>query len=256
MSFDLLAPHYRWMEWLLAGRKLQRCRTAFLPGIPPPRYALLLGEGNGRFLVELLRHHPRVRVVCVDASARMLECTRSRLRAAELAHAPVEFFHADILEQLPPHKSFDLIVSHFFLDCLRPEQLAQLVPRIASACSEEARWLIADFCEPPGRAARWRARVILRMMYWFFRWVTGLPATNVTPPDPYLERHGFQLCERRRTEWGLLHTDLWRRGEQTVKGRGLHAASTHDSEQVPNLHTAHPLSRRTAGLRPRSNFAG
>ncbi|HXC98086.1 MAG TPA: hypothetical protein VN048_02010, partial [Verrucomicrobiae bacterium] len=36
-DFDLLAPHYRWMEWLLAGPKLHRCRTAFLPAIPPPR---------------------------------------------------------------------------------------------------------------------------------------------------------------------------------------------------------------------------
>ena len=29
-SFDLLAPHYRWMEFVLAGRKLQECRTVFL----------------------------------------------------------------------------------------------------------------------------------------------------------------------------------------------------------------------------------
>src|SRR5439155_22241467 len=34
MSFDTLAPHYRWMEFILAGKKLQRCRTAFLDEIP------------------------------------------------------------------------------------------------------------------------------------------------------------------------------------------------------------------------------
>src|SRR5687768_4095337 len=84
MSFDRLAPHYRWLEWILAGPKLQRCRTAFLPVITPPRHALLIGEGNGRFLVELLRAHPCVRVLCVDASARMLECARARLHAHQL----------------------------------------------------------------------------------------------------------------------------------------------------------------------------
>jgi len=36
-NFDFLAAHYRWMEWVLAGRKLQRCREAFLGSIPPPR---------------------------------------------------------------------------------------------------------------------------------------------------------------------------------------------------------------------------
>ena len=54
MSFDHLAPHYRWMEWLLAGSKPQRCRTTFLDTLPTARHALLLGEGNGRFLREFL----------------------------------------------------------------------------------------------------------------------------------------------------------------------------------------------------------
>src|SRR5947207_3033135 len=52
MSFDLLAPHYRWMEFLLAGEKLHRGRTAFLDLIPPPEKILLAGEGHGRCLVE------------------------------------------------------------------------------------------------------------------------------------------------------------------------------------------------------------
>src|ERR1041385_77794 len=55
MSFDALAPHYLWMEWLLAGRKLQRCRTAFLDEARAARDILLLGEGNGRFLQALLQ---------------------------------------------------------------------------------------------------------------------------------------------------------------------------------------------------------
>src|SRR5215207_7803568 len=169
MTFDRLAPHYRWMEWILAGSKLQRCRTAFLPHIRPPRHALLLGEGNGRFLVELLRAHPRGRVLCVDASAPMLESARARLRPHRLSDDRVEFLHADLLKWPAPTESFDLLVSHFFLDCLRPEQLAQLVPRLAMACSPDARWLLADFCEPPAGAAKWRARFILRAMYLFFR---------------------------------------------------------------------------------------
>ena len=46
MSFDLLAPHYRWMEFILAGEKLQRCRTAFLDELPAARNILLVGEEN------------------------------------------------------------------------------------------------------------------------------------------------------------------------------------------------------------------
>ena len=91
MSFDRLARHYRWMECVLAGSKLQRCRTAFIDNVSAARRALLLGEGNGRFLVELFRARPDIHVTCVDASAAMLARARARLRALALERDNVEF---------------------------------------------------------------------------------------------------------------------------------------------------------------------
>jgi hypothetical protein len=84
-NFDILAPHYRWMEWILAGGKLQRCRAAFLDSIPPPRNALLIGEGNGRFLAALRGAYPEVRCLCVDASEPMLRQARAGLQASGIA---------------------------------------------------------------------------------------------------------------------------------------------------------------------------
>lgn len=211
MSFDRLAQHYRWMEWLLAGGKLQRCRTAFIGEIPVPRDVLMMGEGNGRCLVEFRRAFPAARFMCVDASARMLECARARVRKAGLSDAAIEFIHEDALGWQPPPARFDLVVSHFFLDCFAVDQLATLVPRIAAAATPDVRWLLADFCEPPSGFARWRARWILRAMYFFFRRVTRLDASHLIPPDAFLQRSGFTLCERRLSDWGLLHSDVWLR---------------------------------------------
>ena len=210
MSFDLLAPHYRWMEAVLAGGKLQRCRTAFIEEVKDTRHALIVGEGNGRFLSALLRVNPSVRVLCVDGSARMLECARARLHQQGLSTCNVEFVHADVTKWSPPRAGFDLIVTHFFLDCFRPEQLGEIVAQISRAAAPSARWLIADFSEPAHGFAHWRAHSILALMYCFFRIATGLPARWLTPPDSFLERHGFQLKARRHAEWGLLHSDVWR----------------------------------------------
>ena len=54
MSFDRLASHYQWIEAVAFGRDLQRARLAFLEELDSPRRALLAGEGDGRFLIELL----------------------------------------------------------------------------------------------------------------------------------------------------------------------------------------------------------
>ncbi|MBU6399221.1 MAG: class I SAM-dependent methyltransferase [Verrucomicrobia bacterium] len=212
MSFDALAAHYRWMERVLAGNKLQRCRTAYLAQVAASQNVLLLGEGNGRFLVECRRALPAARLTCLDASGPMLALARRRLRRLDPTTAGVEFVHADVLEWTPPAPAFDLIVTHFFLDCFRPEQLERIVASIASAASARAVWLLADFAVPSRGLARCRAQIIHRMMYAFFRAATRLPARALTPPDDFLRSNHFVLRDRARSEWGLLHSDRWERG--------------------------------------------
>ena len=211
MSFDSLAPHYRWMEWLLAGRKLQRCRTTFLPGLPRPRHALLLGEGNGRFLPELLAAHPGAPVTCVDASAAMIERARARLRSRGINPEAVEFVQADVLAWSPPRAQYDLVVAHFFFDCFRRDQIERLVDGLDRATTPDAQWLLSDFCVPPAGLAKWRARWIVRSLYIFFRRVTGLAASHLIPAEEFLVPRGYILRERRLSEWGLLHADWWTR---------------------------------------------
>jgi ubiquinone/menaquinone biosynthesis C-methylase UbiE len=208
-NFDRLAPFYRGMEWILAGPKLQRCRAAFLNSLPAPQHALVVGPGPGRFVEALLRAHPHVRCTCVDSSRRMLEVARQRLAARGLDTARVEFVHADILEWSPPRAAFDLVATHFVLDCFRPDQLAKIMPSLAVAATPNARWLLSDFQEPAAGMARWRARAIIEVLYLFFRGAVGLAAAELTCPDAWLIENGFTLRERRVFEWGLLRSDLW-----------------------------------------------
>jgi len=210
MSFDLLAPHYRWMEALCAGGQLQRCRTALLAVISAPRQVLVYGEGNGRFLVELCRRFPAAQVTVVEASAVMINLARARLQRAGLAGARVEFIHADALTWQPPAAAFDLIATCFFLDCFREDQLKQLVPVIASAAAAEAQWLHADFQIAPAGLRRVCSRVIVGMLYAFFRWATRLSAHELVNVGPYLSAAGFTKRERREFVFGLLFCERWK----------------------------------------------
>lgn len=171
-----MAPCYRWMESILAGGKLQRCRLVFLDQIPRPKNILLLGEGLGRGLVECCRRFTDAQITCMDASECMLAEARRQLTRHNLIASRVEFIRADILKWLPCGKTYDLIVTNFFLDCFTHEQLEQIIPRIAGSSARNANWLVADFQIPSGGWRRIRSRLIIWMLYVFFRLTMRLAA--------------------------------------------------------------------------------
>src|ERR1700744_2514379 len=209
MSFDLLAPYYRWMEGVCAGRKLHICRIAFLEQIPPPKNILLLGEGHGRALVECCRRFAKAQITYVDASKRMLIESQRQLELKELSSHNVKFIRADILNWAPPQKTFDLIVKNYFFYCFKPEQLKVIIPRIATGATCPANWLVADFRIPETGLKHWGAQLIVWFLYRFFRVTTKLSARKLTSPDSFLIAAGFSLHRRLRIDGDMLQADWW-----------------------------------------------
>lgn len=211
MSFDRLAPYYRWMESICAGERMQCCRSRFLDELPAAHNILLLGEGHGRGLVECARRFPKAQINCVDASAGMLGQAKRQLARHGLSNRQTQFIQADILRWKPLAPRHDLVVTNFFLDCFRGDQLKAIVPMIAAAAVPEANWLISDFQIAPAGWKRVRSRLIVWSLYAFFRATTHLAAAKLIPPDPFLEQSGFRLHRRIESEWNLLHSDWWKR---------------------------------------------
>ncbi len=212
MNFDRLAAHYHWMEKIFAGGLMQNCRTTFLSRTKSCRQALLVGEGTGMFLAELLRLNPRIQVTCVEQCEGMIKQARQRLSREQLDGSQIQFQQMDALHWMPSREKFDLVVTNFFLDCFRAEELQKLVPLLAESTTSGAIWLLADFRVPEQGWRRWRAKAILALLYAFFKLTTALSANRLTPPDSFLTQAGFKLVDRRLVNFGLAHADLWSRG--------------------------------------------
>jgi ubiquinone/menaquinone biosynthesis C-methylase UbiE len=212
VSFDRIAFWYRSLEWIAFGDELQRCRIACLDDIDAPRRALVVGEGDGRFLAEFLRAHPKVEVDCLDASARMLRLARRRIRE-ELAGQDerVNFLHHDLMSWPAPEHRYDLVVTHFVLDCFRETQLAEIVRKLSLAATDDASWLLADFRVPDGGIGRLRAQLWLTVMYRFFRLTTGIQASELIDPTPFMRAAGFALIRDQHFKHGMLKSEMWRR---------------------------------------------
>ena len=207
VNFDRVARPYRWLEYLSFGPWLARCRSAQLAHLTNARHALLLGDGDGRFLARLMAANPNVTADVVDSSRSMLMLLELRLRRSG-DDQRICLHHADALTWSPTG-AYDLIVSHFFLDCFFPHQLEQLFDSVLPHALPGARWVISEFAVPRNPFPAYFARGIIRWLYRAFGWTTGLRVRALPDYAAPLLRRGLILSEDQRYLAGLLCSQVW-----------------------------------------------
>ena len=208
-NFDCLARVYRWMEWLTFGPLLSRSRCRFLPMVrgTTPRQALIIGDGDGRFTARLLTENPGMNVDAVDASRAMLAQLQ---RNARPDASRIALHCADARSWCPASPRYDLIVTHFFLDCLTSDDVSDLAMRLKPCISPEALWIVSDFAVPQSRYGQWFAKPLVSLLYFAFRILTGLNVRRLPDHRRALHQAGFALTQVHNSLSGLLVSELWK----------------------------------------------
>ena len=207
-NFDLIARPYRWLEYLTFGPALARCRNHFLPQLTDRRAALVLGDGDGRFLARLLASNPRLYADAVDSSPAMLRLLTLRAHAAHPSAATRLNTHQCSALTFAPIGPYDLMVSHFFLDCLTQSEICTLTSHLAPHLAPNALWLISDF-RIPTTPLQIPARILVRSLYLAFRALTGLRTTRLPDHASAIRAAGFICTAQHLSLAGLLTTELW-----------------------------------------------
>jgi ubiquinone/menaquinone biosynthesis C-methylase UbiE len=205
-DFDGVARAYQWMEYLSLGTMLERARFWALDAgwSDECRRALVLGDGDGRFTARLMGRNAAVRVHAVDLSGEMLRLLERRCRTFQ---ARLSTTCADARE-FSTKDGADLVVTHFFLDCLEQEEVSALVRKVSAGLAPGATWVVSEFSVPRGwlRVPAW---LIVRGLYFAFRVLTDLRVTRL--PDFALELRecGFGVVAEKRFLGGLLVSQVW-----------------------------------------------
>jgi ubiquinone/menaquinone biosynthesis C-methylase UbiE len=218
--FDRVARLYRIMEYLSFGPMLERCRFHYIPVIaqsrPATQRALVLGDGDGRFLARLLAAVPHLHADAVDASSAMLRLLRARV-ARLGAQSRLTTTCADARTFEPSSAGYDLVCTHFFLDCLTAREAECLIARIRPHLKPGAQWLVSEFQIPTVSPLRaWFARTIISALYAAFRLLTGLTVRQIPPWPTLLASYGFRRQATHSWLGGLLVSELWELPQATA----------------------------------------
>ena len=227
-DFDLIAKPYRWLEYLTFGLALTRCRNHFLPALADRRRALIVGDGDGRFTARLLASNPQLEAQAVDLSPVMLALLTRRVAAAHPTARTRLRTHPADARTFVPTGPYDLVVTHFFLDCLTQHELDSFAFCLRPHLTPNALWLVSDFRIPAG-FMRLPARFLVRSLYFGFRILTRLRTTGLPNHAAALASVGLICTAQHLSLGGLLTSQLWSR----IINGDLHL---HDPTGVISVH--------------------
>jgi ubiquinone/menaquinone biosynthesis C-methylase UbiE len=211
MNCDRIARWYRWLEYASFGRSLQQRRREYLSEVVTARRALIVGDGDGRFTAEFARAAPLAKVDSIELSANMLRLAERRVPAHDLATGRVRLLHGDA-RRFPLSGKYDLVVTHFFLDCFTTAELEPLLSHILQFVTADVRWLVSEFRVPPQGLPRVLGRRMIAVLYWLFGILTDLKKRRLPNYAAVFRAHGFRRQKQRLALAGILVSELWVRG--------------------------------------------
>jgi len=183
-GFNLLAPFYTLLTRLIFGKSLEHSQKHFLNSIKPDDRILILGGGSGTLLKDLLELQPTVTVDYIDISIKMIELARKK------NGNPLNVTFIVGTEQSIPSITYTVVITNFYLDLFSGNSLKTIIPLIKSHLADNGQWLVTDFVSKKS----WH-KMMLWMMYRFFRITTGIEAKTLPGWENQLRENGLKESE-------------------------------------------------------------
>ena len=195
VCFDKVAAVYGFLEKALFGSKLQRMRLQYLNRMEKPKQILLVGEGCGFFLERLLEMNEKAVITVVEPSEGMI--AQAKARVPEKDRERVVFCNMTF-DRFVPSETFDAAGTFFYWDCFRENQLKALLPKLFVCLKAEGFLINVDFFESTHTdetGFKLTHFILLRFLYGFFGFATGIESSRVSEIEPIALANGFYAID-------------------------------------------------------------
>lgn len=198
--FSWIASLYDSLVKIVFGANLRVAQSQLIEHIPHGN-VLILGGGSGEFLNLLEEARFNGSVVYLDSSSAMI-----RLSAQRTVSFPVEFI-CGLAEEYQSGRIYNAVVTNFFLDVYRDDQLQRMIETISGQTAYGAIWYVTDFTN----GGQPHHKVLLWMMYRFFNLTGSIDARSLPDWNSALGASGWELQRQAKTDHGFITTCVYRK---------------------------------------------
>ena len=202
-NYDTVAWFYDRFSRLIFGGEQVNAQLYLLRAIPAGTDILIVGGGTGWVLEEIAKIHPSgLTITYVDASAKMVELAEKR----NAGDNKVTFIAAPV-EETVIDRRYDVVLTPFLFDNFTETGAKKLFSVIDEMLGPAGTWLYCDF-QNTGLSMH---KVILKMMYTFFRLCCGIKATGLPDVASYFTTHQYRNFAEKTFMKGFIVSCIYKR---------------------------------------------
>jgi ubiquinone/menaquinone biosynthesis C-methylase UbiE len=188
-GFDLLAPIYDFVVFLVFGKTFSHLQHEVLENLPSENRCLIIGGGSGEILSIAESKNLSQQYYYADLSTKMLN--KAKLRMASNTKTFIEY---DTDWKKWQSVEFDYIILPFVLDCYAAELVDTMIADLKSCLSSKGKVILFDFNQEEdfGYEPNKLKDQFIRLLYWFFSKTAGLKVKTLPHFNMLFEKQGFQ----------------------------------------------------------------
>ena len=197
-NYNPIAGIYDYLARFIFGESLKKAKHCHIIEMLTCKQILIVGGGSGSELLELEREGFTGKITFVEPSD-MIEKAKSRNLKIDVEFVKKNWPFGET-------KKYDGVITPFFLDQFSGNELQRIMETLVNSLARDGLWLNTDFIPPETRFQK----VLLNIMYRFFRVVAGLKNNKLENFDVVFEKAGFFLVsEVIYNQW--VKSTVWKR---------------------------------------------
>ena len=187
-NYNNSAWFYDTLSRMVYGRAVINAQVYLLRFIPVNAAILIVGGGTGWILEEIAALHATgLRITYVEIAENMMSLSKKR----STGDNPVIFIN-DAIENVTLPADFDIVITPFLFDNFVPQTLQSVFAHVHQLLKPGGLWLNCDFqC-----TGKWWQKVLLKLMFLFFRALCGIEAKQLPATDQEFERYIYQVISQ------------------------------------------------------------
>jgi len=209
-GFNRIAPFYNIASVISSFNKIHKSQTWLLSKQMKFSKVLIIGGGDGKFLLEAMKQGLSEQYYYIDISDAMIKLAQSKIKKQLPLSLSSVIFICGSYQDIPENEKFDLIVTPYFLDCFSDDELSLVVDKLYSQLTIEGTWFFADFNIPEGSFRSFIFKNIIQLLYGIFNLFCDLRVNRLPDFSKEFCKYGFTILYEKYFLGGLLVARIYK----------------------------------------------